>query len=99
MTLRKFFFWLHLVAGTVAGIVIFIMSVTGVVLAYQREISDFVDRGFRVQRSVGVSSHLPAGVLLTKTTESQGKVPTAFTLRSDESAPAEAAYGRERSIY
>ena len=29
MNMRKLFFWLHLVAGVVAGVVILIMSVTG----------------------------------------------------------------------
>ena len=38
MTLRKFLFWCHLAAGVSAGIVIFIMSVTGVLLTYERQI-------------------------------------------------------------
>ena len=36
--MRKVFFWLHLISGTVAAIVIFIMSVTGVILAFERQI-------------------------------------------------------------
>ncbi|HTQ98494.1 MAG TPA: PepSY-associated TM helix domain-containing protein [Candidatus Acidoferrum sp.] len=35
---RKTLFWLHLSAGVVAGIAIFIMSLTGVLLAFERQI-------------------------------------------------------------
>ena len=38
MTFRKVFFWLHLCAGVVAGIVILIMSVTGAAIAFEKEI-------------------------------------------------------------
>ena len=44
LMVRKIFFWLHLTAGSLAGIVILIMSVTGVLLAWQRQIIRFADR-------------------------------------------------------
>ncbi len=49
MTIRKILFWCHLTAGCLAGLVIFIMSVTGVLLAFERQINSWVDRGFQVQ--------------------------------------------------
>ena len=36
--LRKVFFWCHLACGVAAGVVIFIMSVTGALLAYENAI-------------------------------------------------------------
>ncbi|HEY8932928.1 MAG TPA: PepSY domain-containing protein, partial [Rariglobus sp.] len=39
MALRKCFFWLHLVAGLVAGLVIAVMCFTGVTLAFETEIT------------------------------------------------------------
>jgi hypothetical protein len=36
MKLRKIIFWTHLLAGVIAGLVIFIMSFTGVVLMYDQ---------------------------------------------------------------
>jgi uncharacterized iron-regulated membrane protein len=36
--IRKSLFWLHLIAGVLAGIVILIMSVTGVLLTYEKQI-------------------------------------------------------------
>ncbi len=36
--LRKVFFWLHLAAGLLAGLIILVMSVTGVLLTYERQL-------------------------------------------------------------
>jgi uncharacterized iron-regulated membrane protein len=39
--LHRIIFWTHLLAGVVAGLVIFIMSFTGVVLMYEPQISEY----------------------------------------------------------
>lgn len=39
--LRKFIFWSHLVVGISAGVIIFIMSATGVLLTYERQIEEW----------------------------------------------------------
>jgi uncharacterized iron-regulated membrane protein len=44
MTFRKNIFWVHLVAGLLAGGIILIMSFTGAVLAFEKEIVAWVDR-------------------------------------------------------
>jgi len=41
--LRKFLFWTHLVVGISIGIVVFIMSATGVLLTYEAQIIDWDD--------------------------------------------------------
>ena len=41
--MRKTIFWLHLITGVVAGVVILIMSVTGVLLMYQKQITAWAD--------------------------------------------------------
>ena len=46
MTLRKILFWCHLAAGVTVGAVILIMSVTGVALAYEKQIIAFAERSF-----------------------------------------------------
>jgi len=43
-TLRKIFFWLHLACGLIAGVVIAIMSATGVATAFERERLGWLDR-------------------------------------------------------
>lgn len=45
---RKVIFWCHLLTGVTAGIVILIMSVTGVLLTYEKQITSWADmRGYR----------------------------------------------------
>lgn len=37
MSFRQWFFWFHLISGIVAGLVIFLMAATGVILTYERQ--------------------------------------------------------------
>jgi hypothetical protein len=43
MSFRKILFRIHLGIGCLAGVVVFIMSTTGVLLAYERQIIHFLD--------------------------------------------------------
>ena len=47
MTLRRFLFWLHLVAGLIAGLSIGIMCFTGTVLAFEKELIAWSERDLR----------------------------------------------------
>ena len=46
-TFRKIIFWMHLTAGLSAGIVIFIMCVTGALLAFEKNIVELAERDVR----------------------------------------------------
>jgi uncharacterized iron-regulated membrane protein len=71
MRLRKFIFWLHLAAGVVAGSVIFMMSVTGVLLAFERQIVAFAERHTRtVQPPTPDGPRLGLDTLVSKARES-----------------------------
>lgn len=48
MKIRPVFFWSHLIIGVAAGLVILMMSVTGVLLAYERQILELDERRFDV---------------------------------------------------
>src|SRR5690554_2421104 len=41
---RTIIFWIHLACGVIAAIPILIMSVTGVAIAFESEILEFIDR-------------------------------------------------------
>src|ERR1043166_5693954 len=90
---RRILFWIHLSAGVVAGIVIFIMSVTGVILAYEKQIMRWGNREFRVE-STG-QQPLTLTDILAKFKHS----PTAVTLRSDAGAGIEVSLGRDRIVF
>lgn len=46
-TFRKVIFWTHLTAGLLGGIVIFIMSVTGAALSFEKNITEYYEKGQR----------------------------------------------------
>lgn len=87
--MRKTLFWLHLSAGLCAGIVILIMSVTGVLLMYERQMIAWADRGFRIEGAR--QTRLDPSVLLERIAAAEGARPESLTLYSDPAAPAEAA--------
>jgi uncharacterized iron-regulated membrane protein len=52
VTIRPFVFWPHLAAGVLTGLVILMMSATGLVLTYERQIVAWVDRQLPVVHDV-----------------------------------------------
>ena len=97
---RKIIFWCHLPVGAIAGVVILIMCVTGVLLSYEKQITSWADtRGYRSAPPAAGAQHLPIETLITKARESRGANPTAITLKSDPEAPAEIGFGRETTLF
>ena len=97
MSLRKALFWVHLAVGISAGAVILLMSVTGVLLTYQRQMTAWADRGYRVQPA---AQRAPAATLLASASSfAPDATPTGLTFRSDPAAPASVALGRGRVLY
>jgi uncharacterized iron-regulated membrane protein len=95
MTLRPIIFWSHLVAGVTAGIVIFIMSLTGVLLTYERQMIAWSDRQFRSAPQSPGAARLPIDAVVAKVREAQPEqAVTAVTVNSDPLAPVAIAAGR-----
>lgn len=63
--MRSFIFWSHLVVGLVAAPIILIMSFTGVLLTYELQIVDWVERQYRVSDS-GSETELPIDQLIAQ---------------------------------
>ena len=98
MTPRRVLFWIHLTAGCVAGLVILVMSVTGILLAYKRQVTNWSDRSVRAQPAAG-AQRLPLDEVLAALQKAQGRTPTAITMRADATAPTAFDFGRERTIF
>jgi uncharacterized iron-regulated membrane protein len=98
MRLRSILFWLHLPLGVLAGAVILIMSVTGVLLTYQRQITAWADmHGYRVESG---TQRLSADALIAKLREARPDLtPTALVIRSEPSAPASFTVGPGRQLF
>ena len=43
-TFRKILFWCHLLAGVTAGMIVLVMSVTGVLLTYEKQMTNWADK-------------------------------------------------------
>ncbi len=96
---RPLIFWLHLTLGCVAGLVILVMSVTGILLAFERQINGWVDSPAVLQgQSDSYAQASLDSMLAVLKRDGQG-VPTELVLHKSGNAPVEARFGRERTLY
>ncbi|MEQ1760042.1 MAG: PepSY-associated TM helix domain-containing protein, partial [Vicinamibacterales bacterium] len=92
--LRKVIFWLHLSAGLVAGIVILIMSVTGVLLTYEKQMIAWADRSDLARPPLPTSERQPVDALISAARRGDASVTvTNLTISSVPGAPALATVG------
>ncbi len=98
---RKIIFWCHLPVGVIAGLVILMMSVTGVLLTYERQITSWADtRSYQVSPPSPAAARLPVETLLAKVRETQpDAVPATITLRAETSAPAAFGFAGGRTVF
>jgi uncharacterized iron-regulated membrane protein len=101
MNFRKLIFWTHLVVGVVAGLIILTMTVTGVLMAYERQIVAAAERSIST-----VGAPAPGAELLSL--EEIGKklrgthpqeTPTGFTRTSEPHAAVLVNFGREATRF
>lgn len=98
--LRTVLFWLHLTAGVAAGAIIMMMSVTGVLLTYEKQIDHWADLRQLPDIHAPVSSQISVDSLLSLAKAARrASMPTAITLRSDPTEPALVAFGREGNLF
>jgi len=98
LTLRKTFFWLHLTAGVTAGLVILLMSVTGVLLAFERQMVAYAERDLRASAADAARAPLPPSAIVAAAGKAADGKPTNIVVRSDRFAPVVVAFGREKSV-
>ena len=98
--LRKALFWSHLGAGVVCGLVILTMSVTGVLLTYERQLIARAERPMRHVASPGERAILSLETLIGNAAD-QAPAPaaTAVILSPDLRAPAVVSAGRAGHQY
>lgn len=97
-SVRTIFFWLHLAAGCVAGLVILAMSATGILLAFERQINAWADAPPVLQAHADAAPRvqLDAAVAVLKS-DGQG-IPDHLFLHKASNAPIEARYGRSHTL-
>jgi uncharacterized iron-regulated membrane protein len=95
MTLRTLIFWPHLIAGVVAGSIVLLMSVTGVILTYERQLIAWSDSGFRSNPLPGTTRLSPESLLTKLRADHPEITATAVTFASDPTAPVSITVGRQ----
>jgi uncharacterized iron-regulated membrane protein len=98
--LRRILFWCHLIAGVSAGAVVLVMSVTGVALTYQKQVTEWADSAYWPAAEAGVETpRLPISDLVARASERfPGEAPVSIRFYSDPEAPALVSIGGE-SVY
>jgi uncharacterized iron-regulated membrane protein len=100
MKLRKIIFWLHLCGGVFAGIVVLILSATGVALTYEKQMLAWSDlRDYRRPPPAPDAPRLPLNLLLENARAERGELPSTITVRPGDDDPLALGYGRENIVY
>ena len=87
MTLRTLVFWPHLIAGALAGLVILVMTTTGTLLMFERQLIAWSDSSYRSVPPQG-ASRLPISTLLASLQAAEpGAEVTAIAIAADPEAP------------
>lgn len=85
--MRKILFWLHLTAGVTAGLIVIVMSFTGVLLAFEKQWVAWLERG--PMRAAEAQAAMPLEELLRPV----AKPNAAVLLRADGREPVEVNAG------
>ena len=94
MKLRTLIFWPHLIAGVFAGAVILIMSVTGVLLTYERQLIAWSNSHLRSTPPPSDAARMPVESLLESARQyNPGLSTTGITVGSAPDAAAVVATG------
>jgi uncharacterized iron-regulated membrane protein len=100
-TFRRLIFWTHLIIGVAAGIVVFIMSATGVLLTYEKQIVAWADtRGYDAAPPSPGATRLPIETLVAKVRAERPDLNVGtITIKADANAPVSVAAGREDTLF
>lgn len=98
-TLRKTFFWLHLVVGIVVGLGVAFMAGTGILMAYEKPILERVERYDGNPTKPGQVAWSIEDLLRNVAEDVPDATPTAITAFADLNKPAMVQLGRERVVY
>jgi uncharacterized iron-regulated membrane protein/flavodoxin len=98
--LHKIIFWSHLIAGVVAGAVIFLMSATGVILMYEHQLVEYAERDVRnVVPPVGAARLSLDEVVAKARAQNPDARPTGLVLRNQATASVAVGFGRDGAVY
>ena len=99
MNIRKTFFWLHLIIGCCAAIFIFLMSITGVALTYERQMIKFAERSDYPVVPTTSTQALPLSEILVIAHSYPTKKTPQIVVENQPNAPIVVKDGRKKIAY
>ncbi len=96
---RKIIFRLHLAAGIIAGAVVLVMSLTGLVLAWERQMTEAADVPAVSEPAPGQAKLTVADLAASSAAARPGLTLTELSVSRDGTVPVRAAFGRSTSLY
>ncbi|RKH36689.1 PepSY-associated TM helix domain-containing protein, partial [Corallococcus llansteffanensis] len=100
-TLRNVLFWIHLVSGLIVGLVVGVMSITGVAIAFESQIVDWADRDARLATPPPAGTpRLSLEEMLARVKAARpGAQPSAVTVYPEADSVVAVAIGRGSAVY
>jgi uncharacterized iron-regulated membrane protein len=98
MKLRTLLFWPHLIAGAAAGAVILVMSVTGVLLTYERQLVEWSNRDYRSAPPSAGARRMPVEDVLAAFVQTGRGEAASVAVGSDATDPVIVSSG-QRTFY
>ena len=99
MNFRKIIFWIHLPVGILSGLVVLMMSLTGLILTYEWQLEEW---SFRNYISAGTRDGRPlaVGMLLDNLAQVEPEVSVgSVIIRADPREPAAVSVGAGRLLF
>lgn len=98
LPLRRLVFWLHLVVGVVVAAIVVVMSVTGVLLTYEKQMIRWAD-GYHTPPRPG-DTRIPLEQLVASAAATRpDQQPQGVTVRRADDAPVEVGFGRAGTVF
>lgn len=95
-SLRPLLFWTHLALGAIAGLVILVMSATGVLLTYQKQITAYADS--QTHAEVGADWVTADSIIAAAARYAPNVKPASLLIRPAPDAPVAVGLGRGRTL-
>jgi uncharacterized iron-regulated membrane protein len=95
---RSTIFWIHLVCGVAAGVVILMMSVTGVILTYERQMLAWADRTTYPPPTPGAQRLTLEELVAAAERHRPEFTPSTIMLRNEPHAPVVLGAGRTGTL-
>ncbi len=97
---RKVIFWTHLIAALAAGVVIFVMSVTGALLAFEKNIIEYAERDARIVTADAGAEPLSPQAVIDKFKEQMPDAkPSSMLMSNDKGAAWIFSLGRDGLVF